>query len=920
MATGSFTQLPIRFGRYQVQKLLGKGAMGEVYLARDTQLERLVALKIPKLSAKGSEKLLKRLKTEAMAAAQIDHPCVCPVYDSGDIDGTPYIAMQYIEGETLKDHLKNQAKTPQEAVELIHQLAEGLAEAHSKKIYHRDLKPENIKLNRRGEPVIMDFGLAKLARRLTSDASLTQAGTTIGTPAYMSPEQANGDVKQIDHRSDIYALGVILYEMLTGQWPFMRGSIQVMGQKSVFAPPSPLTIKPELNPQLAAVCHKMIARQRMDRYQNAEEVIGALRGIDMGRKSAPVGVAAPAQTPASGQREIPAFEQDEETLVSIIARKREQAAASSTPAIRLRTMLGALVEAMRPTAPSRAESVQMPQSKKAAARPIVRIGSAVGVLLAAGLVLWAAGVFKVKTKDGILVIEVNEPGAIVFIDGEKVTVTWGDGEKGGHEAVVNVQPGDHKVRVTKKGFSVAARKLTFKEGDREVFNAELMPAEMPPVAATSQKTLPAPVPPAVASSVLVRDGPSLLKGHTGIVWGVAFSPDGKRLVSGSKDGTIRLWDVGVARQIREIAREKETWRTIAWSPVGNLIASGGDSNIVLWDAETGAALGRLSGHTGQIRGLAFSADGQQLATSSCDNQVKLWNIADRTLVKTFGGHTGFASAVALSRSGKWLASGSWDRTLKLWDTATGQIKFDLQNQPGVGQAVAISPDERLFASATSSGHVRIWNLQTGNMERELTFFKHPGRVWGLAFKPDGTALAVGSDRLLGLWNPATGSLIKELSPMHPSGVLSLAWSRDGRLLATGSGDVDNKQDGTIGLWMIGDPLPAGSVWKGKRSYRKGAYAGATVTYDLHVRERDGTKFIGHKFDNGSNRNRVEVEGEINGKIVSWREQNKPGGHDPNTVLTIEGELDNDAIQLTFKGRYSNGATNEGDGVLQRVAD
>ena len=173
MVTGIFTKLPMRFGRYQVEKLLGKGAMGAVYLARDTQLERLVALKIPKLSAsaKGSEKLLKRLKTEAMAAAQIDHPCVCPVHDSGDIDGIPYIAMQYVEGETLKDHLKNQAKTPQEAVQLVVQLAEGLAEAHSKKIYHRDLKPENIKLNRRGVPVIMDFGLAKLATTIHSDAS-----------------------------------------------------------------------------------------------------------------------------------------------------------------------------------------------------------------------------------------------------------------------------------------------------------------------------------------------------------------------------------------------------------------------------------------------------------------------------------------------------------------------------------------------------------------------------------------------------------------------------------------------------------------------------------------------------------------------------------------------------------------------------
>ena len=275
-----FTALPIQFGKYQIQREIGRGQMGAVYLAMDTELDRCVALKVARASASGNTRQLQRLASEAKSAAKVDHPLICKVYDAGVIAGIPFISLQYVEGEDLKKYLRRMGRKrdPEEAVSFIVQILKAVEAAHENGVVHRDLKPENIILNKRNEPVITDFGLAR--RTMTSaDASLKQ-GMIIGTAGYMSPEQASGNSEDVDHRTDLYAIGVMFFEMLTGEWPFTGSALEVMGKKCVQEPPSPLKLVSDLNPSLAAVCGKMIARRKEDRFANCSEILTALTSID----------------------------------------------------------------------------------------------------------------------------------------------------------------------------------------------------------------------------------------------------------------------------------------------------------------------------------------------------------------------------------------------------------------------------------------------------------------------------------------------------------------------------------------------------------------------------------------------------------------------------------------------------------------
>jgi serine/threonine protein kinase len=288
-ARKSPVKLPKQFGRYRIIKRLGQGAMGSVYLAHDTQLDRRMALKVPHFRAGDNSPTadrddLDRFYREARVAATLNHPNLCPVYDVGQIDGIHYLSMEYIQGRPLSDSIDpERPMPPRRAAVVVRKLALALEVAHSRGIVHRDLKPANIMINARRGPVIMDFGLAW--RIGSNDERLTKTGMILGTPAYMSPEQVSGNSEFLGPSCDIYSLGIILYQMLTACLPFVGPDAVVLGQILYVEPTPPSAHSPDLDPQIEAICLKAMAKRPEDRYATMGDLAAALgdylRGGDL---------------------------------------------------------------------------------------------------------------------------------------------------------------------------------------------------------------------------------------------------------------------------------------------------------------------------------------------------------------------------------------------------------------------------------------------------------------------------------------------------------------------------------------------------------------------------------------------------------------------------------------------------------------
>jgi Leucine-rich repeat (LRR) protein len=398
--------------------------------------------------------------------SRINHLNVVTAYNAFPVDELLVFAMEYIDGVDLDKLVKNRLEKGRGPLPVVNacyyvlQAAQGLQHAFEKNLVHRDIKPQNLIVARNGKKhivKILDFGLAKIKREQGEDAGLTGTGEMLGTPAYIAPEQSR-DASHANIRADIYSLGCTLYHLLTSAPPFTgRSAYEVLRHHELTEAQPVHLIRPDVPEALATVVKKMMAKDPAERYQTPIEVAKALAPF-VKPKAKTEGIAEP------GIRE-------EQSRV-----KQETSSIDTGIPIRLDTP----IESNLSPGGSRKQAA-LGKSYSPAPKPerkkkwLIGASVAIGVLLL-GLLLWSSNVFKWKTNYGILVVEVNEPNAELYVDGERMTVTWGDG---GKKALITVKPGTHKVEVKKSGFSVQGKELTLNEGGREVFSATLLPLPHP---------------------------------------------------------------------------------------------------------------------------------------------------------------------------------------------------------------------------------------------------------------------------------------------------------------------------------------------------------------------------------------------------------------------------------------------------------